>query len=138
MADTIRRVEYFYVMAPNKPGVGAGMLRTLKDAGINLLAFSGFPKGKQAQIDFVPDDAQAFRAVARAAKWKVVGPKRGFVVTGEDRPGVVADLMARLADAKLNVTAIDAVCAGAGRYGALFWVAPRDVARAAQVLGAEG
>src|SRR5712691_10478272 len=32
-----------------------------------------------------------------------------------------------LAEAKINVTAIDAVCAGAGRYGAILWVAPRDM-----------
>jgi predicted amino acid-binding ACT domain protein len=138
MPDSVRRIEYFYVMAPDKPGVGAAMLKTLKDAGINLLAFSGFPKARQAQIDFVPEDPTAFRAVARAAKWKLVGPKRGFVVTGDDRPGAVADLMARLAEAKINVTAIDAVCAGAGRYGAILWVAQRDVGRAASVLGATG
>src|SRR5262249_28303750 len=54
MADTIRVVEYFYVETPNTPGVGAGMLTTLRDARVNLLAFSGFPSGRRAQIDFVP------------------------------------------------------------------------------------
>ena len=33
----------------------------------------------------------------------------------------------KLAAAKINVTAVDAVCAGAGQYGAILWVAPRDV-----------
>ena len=33
------------------------------------------------------------------------------------------------------VTAADAVCAGAGRYGAILWVKPRDVKKAAAVLG---
>lgn len=136
MADTIRRVDYFYVQAPNKPGVGAELLAELRDAGVNLLAFSGFPSGRGAQIDFVPENPAAFRAAARKAKWKVVGPKRAFVVEGNDRPGAVADLMARLGQAKINVTAVDAACAGAGRYGAIVWVAPKDVARAARVLGA--
>ncbi len=136
MADTIRRVEYFYVMAPQKPGVGAALLGELRQAGVNLLAFSGFPSGRGAQIDFVPEDPKVFREVARRAKWKLVGPKRAFLVAGDDRPGVVAELMERLAGAKINVTAIDAVCAGAGRYGAILWVAPRDVNRAARALGA--
>jgi hypothetical protein len=48
----------------------------------------------------------------------------------------VAEIMGRLAAAKINVTAIDAVCAGAGRYGAILWVKPPDVARAAKALGA--
>ena len=136
MADTIRQVEYFYTIAPNKPGEGARALNTLKDAGVNLLAFSGFPAGKRAQLDFVPADPAAFKQAAKNAKWKVVGPKRGFLVQGDDRVGVVAELMERLAAAKINVTAIDAVTVDGGRYGAIFWVAPKDVKKAAALLGA--
>jgi predicted amino acid-binding ACT domain protein len=135
MPDTVRLVEYFYVMAPQKPGVGAALLAELQQAGVNLLAFSGFPSGRGAQVDFVPEDPAAFRAAARKAKWKVTGPKRALLVTGDDRPGVVAEIMRRLAEGRINVTAIDAVCAGAGRYGAILWVAPRDVTRAARALG---
>jgi hypothetical protein len=136
MADTIRIVEYFYVQAPSKPGVGASLLTELKNAGVNLVAFSGFPSGRGAQIDFVPEDPRAFRAAARKAKWKVVGPKRALLVEGDDRPGAVGGIMATLGDAKINVTAVDAVCAGAGRYGAILWVTPKDVSRAAKALGA--
>jgi hypothetical protein len=136
MAETVRRIEYFYVQAPNKPGVGAGLLAELKTAGVNLKAFSGFPSGRGAQLDFVPEDPAAFRAAARKAKWKLVGPKRAFLIEGDDRPGALVDLLAKLAEAKINVTASDAVCAGAGRFGAILWVAPKDVARAAKVLGA--
>jgi len=64
-----------------------------------------------------------------------VGPKTGFLVQGEDRRGAVAELMAKLADAKINVTAIDAVAAGAGRYGAILWVKLGDVTKAAKILG---
>jgi len=135
MADTVRLVEYFYVMAPQKPGVGAALLAELRQAGVNLLAFTGFPSGRGAQVDFVPEDAAAFRAVAKKAKWKVTGPKRALLVMGDDRPGVIAEFMQRLADAKITVTAIDALCAGSGRYGAIVWVAPRDVTKAARTLG---
>jgi hypothetical protein len=135
MADTIRLVEYFYIMAPQKPGEGAHVLKTLREAGINLLAFSGFPQGRRAQLDFIPADPAAFRQAAKHAKWKVVGPKRGFLVQGDDRVGAVADLLERLGAAKINVTAIDAVCAD-GRYGAIFWVAPKDIKKAAALLGA--
>jgi len=36
-----------------------------------------------------------------------------------------------------NVTAIEAVWAGAGQYGALFWIKPRDVKRSALELGVQ-
>lgn len=136
MAESIRRVQYFYVTAPDKPGEGARALETLRDAGVNLLAFSGFPAGKRAQLDFVPENPAEFRAVARKAKWKVTGPKVGFLIEGDDRTGVVADLYAKLAAAKVNIVASDAVVAGAGRFGAILWVKPKDVARTAKLLGA--
>jgi predicted amino acid-binding ACT domain protein len=136
MADTVRVVEYFYVTAPQKPGVGAAILNELRQAGVNLLALSGFPSGRGAQIDFIPEDAGALRAAAKKAKWKLTGPKKAFLIAGDDRPGVVADMLQKLAAAKINVTAVDAACAGSGRYGAILWVAQRDVARAAKALGA--
>jgi hypothetical protein len=135
MADEIRRVDYFYVTVPNKPGEGARALAALRDAGVNLLAFSGFPEGRGAQMDFVPEDAARFRETAKKAGWKLTGPKKAFLIAGDDRPGVVGGLMQKLADAKVNVTAIDAVCAGAGRFGAILWVEPRDVARASKAFG---
>jgi hypothetical protein len=136
MPDTVQRVEYFYVTVPNKPGAGARYLVALKDAGINLLAFSGFPEGRGSQLDFVPADSAAFRRFARAAKWKLTGPKRAFLIAGDDRVGAIADVHAKLAEANINVTAIDAVCAGSGRFGAILWVAPGDVNKAAKLLGA--
>jgi len=134
MADTVQRVEYFYVQVSNKPGEGARYLGALQEAGINLLAFSGFPEGRGSQLDFVPSDPASFRRFARKAGWKLTGPRRALLISGDDRVGTVADMHKKLAESKINVTALDAVCAGAGRYGAILWVAPRDFAKAAKLL----
>lgn len=133
--DIVQRVEYFYVQVPDKPGEGARALAALRDAGVNLLAYSGFPAGRRAQLDFVPADPVLFREVAKRAKWKVTGPKRAFLIQGDDRPGACADILDRLAAAKINVTAMDAVAAGAGRWGAILWVKPAAFTKAAKVLG---
>ena len=135
MAETVRQVEYFYIEVPDKVGEGANVLRTLKEAGVNLLAFSGFPSGRRAQLDFFPADAAAFKSVAKANRWKVVGPKRGFLIQGDDRLGAVSDLLGRLAGANIGVIALDAVSIDQ-QYGALCWVAARDVKKAAKLLGA--
>ena len=45
-----------------------------------------------------------------------------------------AGFLGKLAAKKINVTAVDAVSAGAGRYGAILWVKARDVNRAAKTL----
>lgn len=132
--DTIRNVQYYVTQVSNKTGEGARVLAALR--GVSLLAFTGFPSGRKAQLDFVPEDALAFTLAAKQAKIKVKVKKGGFMVHGDDRVGAVADILQRLADAKVNVTAIDAVTAGMGRWGAIFWVKPKDVKKAGKVLGA--
>ena len=136
MADTVQRVEYYYTLVPDQPGEGAGVLNALKTAGVNLLAYTGFPaSATRAQLDFVPSDKDAFLAAARNAGIRLVGPKVAFLLQGDDRVGAVADVLAKLADARINVVAMDAVAAGEGRYGAILWVTPRNVRRAAILLG---
>jgi hypothetical protein len=68
-------------------------------------------------------------------KLEVSKKKIGFLIQGEDRPGAVAEVMGKLGAAKINVVSMQAVCAGAGRYGALLWVKPRDLKKAAKALG---
>ena len=135
MAETIRLVDYFYIETPHKQGEAARALALFKEAGVNLLAFSGFPSGRRAQLDFIPTDTQAFVKAARQAGLKLSSRKTGYLIQGEDRVGAVADILGKLAAAKINVTAIDALCAGENRYGAILWVKPPDRRRAAKVLG---
>ena len=133
MADAVRLVDYFYVTIPNKPGEGARLLDTLRRERVNLLAFSAFPEGRKAQADFIPEDSAAFRRAAKRAKWKVVGPRKVFLVQGDDRLGACADLIGALAAAKINVTAWDAVSVH-GRYGAIFWVGRNDVKKTQKAI----
>jgi hypothetical protein len=136
MSETVRLVEYFSMEVSHKPGAAQEILGRLAEAGVYLLAFSGFPKGRRAQLDFVPVNGSGFRVVARKAGWKLAGPKKAFLIYGEDRGGVVAELLEALTQAKINVTATQAIIAGADRFGMILWVKPGDVRRAAKALGA--
>jgi len=136
MTDRIRKVEYFKVMVPNKTGVGDKYFAALKEARVNLLAFTGFPRAGRAQLDFIPEKGAAFKKALRKAG---ISPGRGkfaFLIQGTDRPGAIADVAAKLRTARINITTLDAVAAGGGRYGAILWVKARDVARTAKILGA--
>jgi len=135
MAEVIQKVDYFYIETPDKPGEGARVLKALQEAGVNLLAFTGFPHGRKAQIDFIPEDTAAFKAAAKKAKLKLSPKKTGFLVKGEDRVGALVSIVEKLAEAGINITAMDAVTAGEGRYGAIFWVKPADIRKAERVLG---
>lgn len=136
MAERIRKIDYYYATTPDRPGEGERLLKRLKDEGVNLLACHAFPEGGNSQIDMVPADAATLRKVAREAEIELTGPKTVFLIEGDDRLGAGADLLGRLADAKINVVALDTVVVG-DRYGSLLWVDPEDLEKAANALGAE-
>ena len=137
MADTVRKVDYFSLSVSNTPGQTFKVLATLVSAGINLLACTGFPRGRRAQIDVVPDDTRKFNVAARKGKLRFNPKKTGFLIQGDDRPGALADHLKRLAEKGVNVTAVDGLSAGKGRWGAILWVKPKDIARAGRLLRAK-
>ena len=133
---SIRKADYYTMKVSQRPGAGAGLLAAMKAAGVNLLAFTGFPKAGRAQVDFIPYDASLFTRAARKLGLKVSRRKTVFLVQGTDKAGAIAGVCGKLARAGINMVAMDAVAAGGGRYGAIFWVKPRDVGRASRVLRA--
>lgn len=138
MAYQTRKVKYCHVTVPSRPGQGTRILEPLKDAGVNLLAFTGFPAGgRKAQVDLVTDDIRGVQRVAKENDWRLSKVKKGFLVQGTDEIGAVDKVLSRLADEDINVTAVDAVTAGKGRFGMIFWVNPAKYNKAARVLKAK-
>ncbi|MDQ7800301.1 MAG: hypothetical protein QN188_01960 [Armatimonadota bacterium] len=137
MADVVRRVEYQYVVVPDRPGEGLRVLAALQRAGVNLLAYLGFPvEGGRAQLDLVAENPDALRRVAAQEGWQLSAPKQAFLVQGDDRVGAAGEHIRKLSEAGINITAAAATAAGAGRYGMILWVKAEDYERAAQILGA--
>ena len=137
MADKVRKVNYCYFTVPNRAGQGTKILSEAKDAGVNLLAYSGFPvKGGKAQIDLVTDNMSRVRAFAKKKGWRLSRPKRGFLIQGPDKPGAFHRHTQKLAERKINITAADGISAGRGRYGMMLWVKKKDYARASRALKA--
>jgi hypothetical protein len=132
----IRKVNYYAMQVPNHAGEAHKILAGLRKAGVNLLAFTGFPSGRGSQMDFVPANSAAFTRAAKAAGLKVGKAKTGFLIQGKDRTGALDTTLGKLANANINVTAVDGVAAGSGRFGAILWVKPKDVARASRTLKA--
>ena len=134
MADMIRTAQYFKVQIADKPGTLAGMLAPLREAGANLMAVHAFPRNRRTQVDVVPEDPTTFKNIAKEHKLKMQGPKMCLLLDGDDRPGALTDLTDRLGSARINLTAVTGLTAGQGRFGAILWVKPRDVKKAAKVF----
>jgi hypothetical protein len=136
MAEEIRQVEHYSASIPNKVGEGARVLGALRDAGINLIAFWGYKHGAgRAQLEFIPEDSATFIAAAKQAKLRLRRSTALFI-HGDDRPGAIADMLAKLAAARINVAAVQAVCGGGGSYGTIVFLQSAAARKAASVLGA--
>ena len=133
---SIRKADYYSMKVSQRPGAGATLLAAMKAAGVNLLAFTGFPSGGGAQVDFIPDHSVKFRRAAKKAGLRVSQRKTVFLVRGSDRVGALTGVLGKLASKKINLVALSAVTAGNGRYGMIFWVKPRDIGRTSRLLRA--
>ena len=136
MADGIQKVDRFSVDVPDKAGEGARVLGALAAGKANLLAVWGYPLGGsgKSRIEIVPKDSAALKAAAKAAKIKVKRESAALYATGRDKLGVVSAALAKLAEAGVNVHAVQAICAGA-KYGCLIEVDSKAMRKAAKALG---
>ena len=136
MAETVRKVEYFYTTVSDKPGEGRRLLEHLSEKGVNLVAFTAFPiGGDQAQLDFFPESTEQLQKAAADAGITLVGPKKAFLIQGEDRVGALHEHHLKLSNAGINVHAANGVCNGSGRFGYVLWVKPENYEAAARALG---
>ena len=129
------KLEYYSVVVSNKPGKGENVLSALKEAGVNFVGIWGYPVGKsKSRIDLVAEDTAGLKKAAKKLKIELGKKQTAFHITGEDHPGAVAEVLAKLAAKEINVSAVQALCAGNGRFGALVQVAPDDVKKATKAL----
>ena len=132
----IERVEYYYTVVPNRVGAGAKVFNELKAQNVSLLAFNGFPLSAQSsQLDLVPSSGGALVAAAQKAGIKLVGPKVAFMISEWEHIGAVAEILSKLEEAGVNVTAMQAIETSDWRYGAIIWVKQHNIGKAAKALG---
>ncbi len=137
MAVTVRMVDGYYTDVEDHHGKGYWLLEHIRQQGVNLIAFSAHPIGSgKSQLHFIVEDTEQLQKAMRQAGSELQGPKRAFLVQGQDEVGAIVDLHAKLAQAEINAHAANGVSAGNGSFGYVLWVEPDDYERAATALGA--
>jgi hypothetical protein len=136
MALRIRRVSYFYLNVPDRPGEAYKLLALLSERGINMHAFTAVPVGEaRTQLSIVPEDPAQLVAEASRAGLALDRPNSALLVQGDDELGALADLHRKLFEANVNVYMADGVSDGRGAFGYLLYIRPEEFERAVHALG---
>ncbi|MFC2172340.1 hypothetical protein ACFLU6_06870 [Acidobacteriota bacterium] len=135
MAYKIRKVDYFYASVDDQPGEAYKLLSLLAEIGVNLLAFTAVPCGPmRTQLTLFPEDTHKLEATAKQAKLNLNGPRPALLVQGDDELGAMAEIHAKLFDARVNIYASSGVTDGQGSYGYVIYVRPDEYEKAADAL----
>ena len=135
MSSNILEVEYYYSLVADKPGESRKLLEFLSEKEVNLLAFTAFPVGDgKSQLDFFPVDSEQLKKAAANAEIELIGPKKAFLIQGDDRVGALYDSHLKLSNAGINIHSSNGVVEGTGRFGYIIWVNPSDYEKASEVL----
>ena len=139
MDDQVRIVDCYYVTVHDRPGEGSRLLEHISEKGHDLWAFTAIPTGEdETQICLVSGNPKELQDIAADAGVELIGPKKAFLIQGNDRIGALHVYYLTLANAGVNVYSSSGVCDGTGRFGFIIWVDPEDFDKAFDAFGFAG
>jgi hypothetical protein len=133
MAVTVKKVTLWRKEVANEPGVLAGVLEPLAQAGANLRVVMGYAMGDsgRAAIEVFPISGK--KAAATAAGL-AASPIACLLVEGDDRPGLGAGMARATANAGVNISFLVAETVGR-KFSAVFgFQSDSDAAAAAKAI----
>jgi hypothetical protein len=87
----------------NTPGALARVATAISDAGVNIAAATFVGPRDHAEIHILVPHAEAAKHALAISHVAVTGERQVVVVDVEDRPGVLADLTRKVAQAGVNL-----------------------------------
>jgi hypothetical protein len=87
----------------NSPGALARVAASISDAGVNIAAATCIGAGERAELHILVPHAEAAKHSLAISHLAVTREREVVVVDVEDRPGVLADLTRRVAQAGVNL-----------------------------------
>lgn len=94
------------IRVANEPGALAHVAAAISDAGVNIAGAACIGTGQVADLHVLVKHAEATRRVLEPAGLTVTEEREVVVIEAEDRPGVLADLARRVADAGVNLNLV--------------------------------
>ena len=95
------------ISLPDEPGGLAKAAKALGDAGVNIEGIAGLGGGGHGHVHLLVEDAGTARTALEGAGVTLEGEREAVIadVSGEDRPGKLAELAEALGAAGVNLAA---------------------------------
>jgi hypothetical protein len=90
----------------NSPGALARVAAAISDAGVNIAAATCVGKAEQAEMHILVPHAEAAKHALAISGLTVSHEHQVVVVDVDDRPGVLADLARKIAEAGVNLEVV--------------------------------
>jgi hypothetical protein len=116
----------------NTPGALANVAAAISDAGVNIAAATCIGPSDRAELHILVPHAEAARHLLAISHVPVTREREVVVIDVEDRPGVLADLARRVAEAEVNIDLLYVATRNRVVFGAA------DVAALRTALGVGG
>jgi hypothetical protein len=126
------KVTQLVLNLQSKPGVLANVAGVLGKAGVNIEGICAVETAGRGKIRLLTSDAAKAEAALKAAKIRC-GREEAISVPLENRPGAVAEVAQKLAQAKVNIKCAYATTGGAAQAAVVLSVS--NLTKAVAVLG---
>ncbi|MBW3664879.1 MAG: ACT domain-containing protein [Actinobacteria bacterium] len=125
------------IIPDDQPGVLARIGRALGDAGVNIEGVSAFTGQGKGIVHLLVDEPHKANQALAEAGFDVKAMRRVLVSDVADRPGALAELSQKLADAEVNIEQAYIATPGGGATPTRIVLVVDDVDRGKAALGME-
>ncbi len=116
------KTKQFTIVIDNQPGAVAAIARALGDAKVNILSLLGTAQGTAGSVQFIVDDARRAKKALDAARI-AYQETPAEACDLPNKPGALAQCLAKLAAKGVNLDSIHATAAKGGKKAVIVYTA---------------
>jgi len=114
------KTKQFTIAIDNQPGAVAAIARALGDAKVNILSLLGTVQGTAGSVQFIVDDARRAKKALDAARI-AYQETPAEACDLPNKPGALAQCLAKLAAKGVNLSSIHATAAKGGKKAVIVY-----------------
>ncbi|MBN1440538.1 MAG: hypothetical protein JW929_14115 [Anaerolineales bacterium] len=135
MALEVRKVGCYAITVPGNIAEASKMLAAIAESGVDFLAYQAVPAdSRHTRFTLIPVDDSVMSVGAEKAGLKFEGPDSAVIITGDERPGALAEIYGRLNRAGIHVEESSGMAHIRGGYGVILYLQKDDCGKAMAAL----